>query len=366
MANRDMESYTSRKNNKKQQLKVVTLVIYALAALLLILLLVLCISAIADSCSGDSGEVKLPTESVQFGSLRVTEEDAKTGTLVLANELNPYSISDDDPSLTDVYNYRSQKHGGNNPYQLSGMFSYMNKTALTALDEMLTACAQETGVKDVLVRVAYMTETERQENPSFLKAHADDWKTGLGAELRISIGDSSNAALTSNSPVYAWLIENASRYGFIERYPVDKATMTGVAEYIGYFRYVGVAHATYIKANNLCLEEYLEFLTRYTSKDRLTITGADGKTYEVYHCEVSGSGAAISCPTNYAYTLSGTNKGGVVVTIDRATAVDQPISTGGESSSDSLPVVDTTPETGSETTPETSPETSTETDTTAS
>lgn len=365
MANRDMESYTSRKSTRKQQIKVVTLVIYALAALLLILLLVLCISAIADSCSGDSGEVKLPTESVQFGSLRVTEEDAKTGTLVLANELNPYSISDDDPSLTDVYNYRSQKHGGNNPYQLSGMFSYMNKTALTALDEMLTACAQETGVKNVLVRVAYMTEAERQANPGLLKTHADDWKTGLGAELRI-MTETGNAALTSNATVYAWFAENAAKYGFIERYPVDKATMTGVAEYIGYFRYVGVAHATYIKANGLCLEEYLEFLTRYTSKDRLTITGADGKTYEVYHCEVSGSGAAISCPTNYAYTLSGTNKGGVVVTIDRTTAVDQPISTGGESSSDSLPVVDTTPETGSETTPETSPETSTETDTTAS
>lgn len=366
MANRDMEDYTSRKTTRKQQLRVVTLVIYALAALLLVLLLVLCISAIAASCSDhDGGGVKLPTESVQFGSLRVTEEDVKTGTLVLANELNPYSITDDDPSLTDVYNYRNQKHGGNNPYQLSGMFSYMNKEAVAALDEMLTACARETGVTRVLVRVAYMTAAEQQANPGLLKTHADDWKTGLGAELRI-MTETGNAALTSNTTVYAWFAENAAKYGFIERYPVDKPTMTGVAEYIGYFRYVGVAHATYIKANGLCLEEYLEFLTRYTSKDRLTITGADGKTYEVYHCEVSGSGAAISCPSNYAYTLSGTNKGGVVVTIDRTTAVDQPISTGGESSSDSLPVVDTTPETGSETTPETAPETSTETDTTAS
>lgn len=361
MANRDMEDYTSRKTTKKQQLKVVTLAIYVLAALLLLLLLILCISAIADSCSNDNGGIKLSTESVQFGSLRVTEEDVKTGTLVLANELNPYSISDDDPSLADVYSYRNQKHGGNNPYQLSGMFSYMNKDALAALDEMLTACAQETGTKDVLVRVAYMTEAERNSNPGLLKTHADDWKTGLGAELRI-MTDTGNAALTSNSVVYAWFVENAARYGFIERYPVDKPTMTGVAEYIGYFRYVGVAHATYMKANDLCLEEYLEFLTRYTSKDRLTITGADGKTYEVYYCEVSGSSATISCPTNYAYTLSGTNKGGVVVTIDRTTAVDQPISTGdSETSSDTLPVTDTTPETESETAPETSSEVETET-----
>lgn len=363
MANRDMESYTSRKVTKKQQIRAVTLAIYGLAALLLLLLLILCISAIAASCAdSDNGGIKLPTESVQFGSLQVTEEDVKTGTLVLANELNAYSISDDDPSLTDVYNYRNQKHGGNNPYQLSGMFSYMNKEAMAALDEMLTACAQETGVTKVLVRVAYMTEAERKENPGLLKTHADDWKTGLGAELRI-LTETGNAALTSNTAVYAWLTENAARYGFIDRYPAEKATMTGVAEYIGYFRYVGVVHATYIKANNLCLEEYLEFLTRYTSKDRLSITGADGKTYEVYYCEVSGGSAAISCPTNYAYAISGTNKGGVVITIDRTTAVDQPVSAGDESSSDSLPVTDPTAETDPETAPDTAPDT--ETDTTA-
>ena len=30
---------------------------------------------------------------------------------------------------------------------------------------------------------------------------------------------------------------------------------------------------------------------------------------------------SVSCPTNYAYTISGTNAGGVVVTIDRSAVV---------------------------------------------
>ena len=52
----------------------------------------------------------------------------------------------------------------------------------------------------------------------------------------------------------------------------------------------------------------------------------DGKTYEVYYCAVAGDGS-ISCPTNYNYTVSGTNEGGVVVTIDRSVVANQPIYT---------------------------------------
>ena len=51
----------------------------------------------------------------------------------------------------------------------------------------------------------------------------------------------------------------------------------------------------------------------------LSIRGADGNKYEVYYVAVDGS-ATVKYPTNYAYTVSGTNEGGVVVTIDRSTS----------------------------------------------
>ncbi|MCI9239426.1 MAG: M15 family metallopeptidase [Dorea sp.] len=58
--------------------------------------------------------------------------------------------------------------------------------------------------------------------------------------------------------VYSWLQENSYRYGFIFRYPGDKTEMTGIAEEVWHYRYVGVEAATEMYEKGLCLEEYLE------------------------------------------------------------------------------------------------------------
>ena len=65
---------------------------------------------------------------------------------------------------------------------------------------------------------------------------------------------------------YAWLTENAWRYGFILRYPPEKADVTGIGYESWHFRYVGIPHAWYMQENNLCLEEYLDLLL--SSQDR--------------------------------------------------------------------------------------------------
>lgn len=57
---------------------------------------------------------------------------------------------------------------------------------------------------------------------------------------------------------YAWLMENATDYGFILRYPKEKQYITRVEYEPWHWRYVGVEHAKAIKASGLCLEEYLQ------------------------------------------------------------------------------------------------------------
>lgn len=57
--------------------------------------------------------------------------------------------------------------------------------------------------------------------------------------------------------LYPWLQENSYKYGFIFRYPADKTNITGVAEEIWHYRYVGVKAATEMYERGLCLEEYL-------------------------------------------------------------------------------------------------------------
>lgn len=60
--------------------------------------------------------------------------------------------------------------------------------------------------------------------------------------------------------VYLWLQENSYKYGFIFRYPGNKTDITGTAEEVWHYRYVGKEAAKEIYEKGICLEEYLEDL----------------------------------------------------------------------------------------------------------
>lgn len=57
--------------------------------------------------------------------------------------------------------------------------------------------------------------------------------------------------------LYFWLQENSWRYGFVFRYPGDKSGITGIAEEVWHYRYVGVEAAEEMFERGLCLEEYV-------------------------------------------------------------------------------------------------------------
>ena len=56
---------------------------------------------------------------------------------------------------------------------------------------------------------------------------------------------------------YKWLIDNAHKYGFIERYQEKWKKYTGVIYEPWHFRYVGKDTALKVKESGLCLEEYV-------------------------------------------------------------------------------------------------------------
>ena len=60
-----------------------------------------------------------------------------------------------------------------------------------------------------------------------------------------------------DSEAYVWLLENAHKYGFIERYTKEKQSITGIIPEPWHWRFVGVEYAGKIKQSGLCLEEYL-------------------------------------------------------------------------------------------------------------
>ncbi len=58
------------------------------------------------------------------------------------------------------------------------------------------------------------------------------------------------------SKEYPWMLENASKYGFILRFPKDKEEITGYQFESWHYRYVGKDLAPKIKASNLTFDEY--------------------------------------------------------------------------------------------------------------
>src|SRR5690348_3295425 len=115
----------------------------------------------------------------------------------------------------------------------------------------------------------------------------------------------------SHAPEGKWLKKNAWSYGFILRYPEDKTAVTGIQFEPWHFRYVGLPHSVIMHDRGWTLEEYLAAL-----KEQHTLTAlVDGVSYEVDYYTASPSGeTAISVPADGAYTVSGDNDDGIIVT----------------------------------------------------
>ncbi len=64
-----------------------------------------------------------------------------------------------------------------------------------------------------------------------------------------------------NSKGFKWLKENAEDYGFILRYSKEKENITKVDYEPWHWRYVGKEHAIKINELDMCLEEYINYLS---------------------------------------------------------------------------------------------------------
>ncbi len=79
-------------------------------------------------------------------------------------------------------------------------------------------------------------------------------QTGLAIDLKNPIR--TNVRLSESD--YAWLKENAYRFGFIIRFPGNKEFVTGYQEENWHIRYVGMDAAKIIHDDDLTLEEYID------------------------------------------------------------------------------------------------------------
>lgn len=81
-------------------------------------------------------------------------------------------------------------------------------------------------------------------------------QTGLSADITDRYYEVKDSSL-ENTAMFLWMNEHCAEYGFILRYPKDKEDITKVIYEPWHFRYVGAEAATFMKEENLCLEEFL-------------------------------------------------------------------------------------------------------------
>lgn len=196
-----------------------------------------------------------PLRSLNLG---IEEADTSLGwNLILVNK--DYKIpSGYDPELTELSN--GQKVDSRIYPQLQKMFDDARAAGL-----------------ELFVREGYRTTQEQQKimdekieeyraegySHSEAKELAEKYVAIPGTsehQLGLSVDINADTSKCSSDAVYAWLAENAYKYGFIKRYPSEKVGITGINNEPWHYRYVGTEATAQMQESGLCLEEYIEQL----------------------------------------------------------------------------------------------------------
>lgn len=280
-------------------------------------------SGAADLDTLEVDEVDSDTSDIVAGmtKLSMMESDMVKGDLILVNNKVKYTF----PEGTDfvsVFDYKTSD------YFVRDKNVLLNVKVISALNAFVGDFVRETGLNTLNVVSGVRTYEDQQglyeksleqngaEHTARFTAEpgGSEHHTGLALDFALFYEETGASGEFDGTGEYAWLEENAWKYGFIKRYEGHKEELTGIAEEPWHFRYVGVPHAYLMDKYDLCLEEYLMLFTRksYTYDDKHLTAECLGKRYEIYYCE----GTEIYVPESGNYTVSGNSTDGFIVTVE--------------------------------------------------
>jgi len=123
----------------------------------------------------------------------------------------------------------------------------------------------------LIVNSSYRTyESQKSVYDSYKDSRGTEYADSIAARagysehqtgLALDIFSKENTLISNfkGSTAHNWLLKNAHKYGFIERFPEDKEDITGFAPETWHYRYVGIDAATYIHDNNITFDEYYAY-----------------------------------------------------------------------------------------------------------
>ena len=280
-----------------------------------------------------------------YDTVSVQNTALDEGDLILVNYQYAYADADT-VALTNIYSDRTVTNTANSRklLRVSRSDTSMTAEAFAALEQLAVDLRTDTGDENLLINSghrgtasqqsvwdSYMTQYGEEYTKSYVAVPGySEHHTGLACDLGFYTDDGATISVADYQ--FGWWLEaNAMRQGFVLRYPEDKVAITGIAYEKWHFRYVGIPHAYAMTAEKLCLEEYIDYIKRYTSdglmlhvkKDR-TLEEVDVAAAEfpkengwlVYYVPMTeGDTTEIRLPRDMEYEISGNNVDGYIVTV---------------------------------------------------
>jgi len=280
-----------------------------------------------------------------YDTVTVKNTSLDEGDLILVNYQYAYADADT-IALSNIYNDRTIVNTANSRklLRVSRSDTSMTPKAFAALEQLAVDLREETGDENLLINSGHRgTASQQSVWDNYMAQYGEEYTksyvavpgysehhTGLACDLGFYTDDGATISVADYEYGW-WLGANCARRGFILRYPEDKVGITGIAYEKWHFRYVGIPHAYAIDANNLCLEEYIDFIKTYTADGKMlhvktdrSVTDVDVTAAELpkdngwllyYVPMTEGESTEIRIPRDAQYEISGNNVDGYIVTI---------------------------------------------------
>jgi len=244
------------------------------------------------------------TEYKYYGALQLQEQPFSNagvvnGSLALIDSSN-YPIVDQE-RIVNIYSNRVGK-----VYGLANTSLVLYDEALRAIDAFIVSFYEQVPSNGLIIDKGYM-------RPEMISA--DDVKIDLTSGYSVQFAINSSPYKFSDSE-FGYLRDQAYKYGVIQRYPADKDSFTGHSGNNTVYRYVGIAHSSYMNHYNLSLEEYIDKIkTNKVLEFESEIE--NGVAYVIYYVELDEQVGTtyVPVPADGEYMISGDGSDGYIVSV---------------------------------------------------
>jgi len=270
---------------------------------------------------GQPNQIETIQESgyVKHTAVQVSRAEMYEGHLVLVNQANPIkqSISLDKLiPLRTIPDIRLLEEG-----------LLLEKTCLQHFNILLN---ESQAMNDIIAVSAYRSreeqeqiyETSRVENGDeytacyvALPGHSEH-QTGLAIDVgKIDKHVDFIAPSFPDSGIYMAFKQLAAKNGFIQRYKAGKEAITNISCEPWHFRYVGYPHAEIMEQHDFCLEEYIDFVRKFTYGGNYLTVETDSMLVQIYYVPAEdGPSTSVPILNGDLYRISGNNRDGFIVT----------------------------------------------------